>query len=195
MQTETHSALTSSQRGGTRREAIPSKNQKKQKKRSASHSGSDTELEDNVQMDVNEQPATSASSVPASTTAYESLAMIVGEGATDKRIIGNVHPLFDFQQNIARGDVVTKAVADLGKVIQEMITDSFSSQRFDEAIDCMKAMRETSLKVSWSYPKSFLVHQRVLVRRMRLKRGTRKRSHTFEYLDPYSSDHTGSFET
>jgi ATP-dependent DNA helicase 2 subunit 2 len=73
--------------------------------------------------------------------------MIVGQGAKSGRIIGNDHPLYDFNSNIARGDVVTKAVADLGEVIPEIVAESFSSQRFDEALECMKAMRNVALQV------------------------------------------------
>lgn len=78
--------------------------------------------------------------------------MVVGEGAKDNRIIGNVHPLYDFEQNISRGDVVSKAVEDLGNVIMEIVEGSFSSQRFQEALDCMKIMRKTAAEVrgAWS---------------------------------------------
>lgn len=74
--------------------------------------------------------------------------MVVGEGARDNRIIGNVHPLYDFEQNISRGDVVSKAVEDLGNVIIEIVEESFSSQRFQEALECMKIMRKTAVEVS-----------------------------------------------
>lgn len=73
--------------------------------------------------------------------------MVVGEGARDNRIIGNTHPLYDFEQNISRGDVVSKAVEDLGNVIMEIVEESFSSQRFQEALDCMKIMRKTAAEV------------------------------------------------
>jgi ATP-dependent DNA helicase 2 subunit 2 len=73
--------------------------------------------------------------------------MVVGQGAKPGRIIGNDHPLYDFKSNIARGDVVTKAVADLGQVIPEIVAESFSSQRFDEALECMKVMRDVALQV------------------------------------------------
>lgn len=86
-------------------------------------------------MDLDDKPAGLAAS------------MVVGEGARNNRIIGNIHPLYDFEQNIARGDVVTKAVADLGEVIPEILDDSFSSQRFEEALDCMKVMRKTAVEV------------------------------------------------
>lgn len=63
------------------------------------------------------------------------------------RIIGNAFPLEDFKTNLERGDVVSKALTDMGAVIQEIVEESFSSQRYDEAVSCMKAMRDTALKV------------------------------------------------
>lgn len=83
-----------------------------------------------------------------SATAAPSFPTTVGAGAKPGRIIGNSHPLHDFKANLSRGDVVSKAVADMGAVIPEIVAESFSSQRFDEALDCMKAMRDTALKVS-----------------------------------------------
>ncbi|KAG8959142.1 ATP-dependent DNA helicase II subunit 2 [Tulasnella sp. 419] len=62
------------------------------------------------------------------------------------RIIGNADPLEDFRENLSRGDVVSKALEDMGDVIMEIVAESFSSQRYDEAIECMKAMRQTALE-------------------------------------------------
>ena len=63
------------------------------------------------------------------------------------RIIGRTHPLKDFKTNLSRGDVVTKAVEDLSAVITEIVMRPFANRRKDEMMECMKAMRDTCLKV------------------------------------------------
>ena len=63
------------------------------------------------------------------------------------RIIGLSFPLEDFRKNISRGDVVTKAVEDLGFVIQQVLTRPFSSRRHDEMLDCMRELRKVALEV------------------------------------------------
>lgn len=73
--------------------------------------------------------------------------MIVGEGSRAGRIIGNIHPLYDFEENTKAGDVVTLAVENMGEVIVEIVEESFSDQRFAEAIECMRAMRKMALEV------------------------------------------------
>ncbi|KAF8330432.1 SPOC domain-like protein [Cantharellus anzutake] len=73
-------------------------------------------------------------------------AFITGKAAKLDRIIGNAYPLRDFRENTARGDLVTKAVSDMGEVIPEIVESSFSSQRFEEALECMRAMRDMALK-------------------------------------------------
>ncbi|KAI1790424.1 SPOC domain-like protein [Ganoderma leucocontextum] len=62
------------------------------------------------------------------------------------RIIGLSFPLDDFKKNISRGDVVTKAVEDLGFVIQQILTKPFSSRRYDEMLDCMRELRRVALE-------------------------------------------------
>ncbi|KAG8851859.1 ATP-dependent DNA helicase II subunit 2 [Tulasnella sp. 330] len=62
------------------------------------------------------------------------------------RIIGNAFPLDDFKSNLERGDVVSKALQDMGDVITEIVEESFSTQRYDEALSCMKEMRNTALQ-------------------------------------------------
>ncbi len=72
--------------------------------------------------------------------------IVTGQDAKPGRIIGNAHPVHDFEENTARGDLVTKAVQDMGKVIPEIVESSFSSQRFQEALQCMRVMRDVALK-------------------------------------------------
>jgi hypothetical protein len=42
---------------------------------------------------------------------------------------------------------VSKAVEDMCAVIPEIVDASFSTQRYAEALDCMKELREVALKV------------------------------------------------
>ncbi|KAJ7585617.1 SPOC domain-like protein [Mycena floridula] len=62
------------------------------------------------------------------------------------RIIGATNPLKDFNINISRGDLVTKAVEDLAFVICSIIVKPFAGRRTAELEECMKAMRDTCLK-------------------------------------------------
>ncbi|KAL4064741.1 SPOC like C-terminal domain-containing protein [Scleroderma yunnanense] len=62
------------------------------------------------------------------------------------RIIGNTFPLRDFRKNLSRGDVVTKAVEDMGVVVREIVERPFSGRRKDEMIECLKVLRETCLR-------------------------------------------------
>ncbi|KAI6022554.1 SPOC domain-like protein [Pisolithus marmoratus] len=62
------------------------------------------------------------------------------------RIIGNTFPLKDFRTNLSRGDVVTKAVEDMGTVIREILERPFAGRRKDEMIECLRVLRETCLK-------------------------------------------------
>lgn len=62
------------------------------------------------------------------------------------RLVSNETPLEDFRRLIeGEGDVFRKAIQDLGQVVKENVESSFSRQAFPLAIDCLKAMRETSL--------------------------------------------------
>ncbi|KAF9229802.1 ku80-like protein [Gyrodon lividus] len=61
------------------------------------------------------------------------------------RIIGNTFPLKDFRRNLMQGDVVTKAVEDLGIVVREIVGRPFASRRMDEMVECLEALRETCL--------------------------------------------------
>lgn len=68
-------------------------------------------------------------------------------GRAPGRIIGTTYPLKDFQNNLARGDVVTKAVTDLANVVIEIVMQPFSSRRTDELLNCVRALRKTALEV------------------------------------------------
>lgn len=69
-------------------------------------------------------------------------------GRAPGRIIGAAFPLKDFRKNLKSGDLVTKAVEDLGEVIKEIVVKPFAMRRKAELLECMEALRETCLKVS-----------------------------------------------
>jgi ATP-dependent DNA helicase 2 subunit 2 len=71
----------------------------------------------------------------------------IDPGRAPGRIIGSTYPLADFQKNIAQGDLVSKAVEDLGAVVIEIVMKPFSSRRTGELMECMKVLRDVSLKV------------------------------------------------
>jgi ATP-dependent DNA helicase 2 subunit 2 len=62
------------------------------------------------------------------------------------RIIGFSYPLDDWRKNIAQGDVVSKAVEDMGYVIRGIVSRPFAERRHWEMIGCMRDMRETCLR-------------------------------------------------
>ncbi|KAF8171709.1 SPOC like C-terminal domain-containing protein [Mycena galopus ATCC 62051] len=62
------------------------------------------------------------------------------------RIVGNTRPLDDFKANIARGDMVSKAVEDLGAVVTEIVMCPFANRRSAELMECMETLRDTCLK-------------------------------------------------
>ncbi|KAG2046414.1 SPOC domain-like protein [Suillus hirtellus] len=79
-------------------------------------------------------------------TPERSMSPDVDPGRAPGRIIGSTYPLRDFKTNLAQGDVVTKAVEDIGVIIKEVVLRPFASRRHKEMIECMIAMRDTSLK-------------------------------------------------
>ncbi|KAI0668689.1 SPOC domain-like protein [Trametes maxima] len=70
----------------------------------------------------------------------------IGRNREPGRIIGFTYPLADFRKNIAQGDVITKAVEDLGYVIKEVTIRPFSSRRHGEMVKCMHELRKVSLE-------------------------------------------------
>ncbi|KXN84807.1 ATP-dependent DNA helicase II subunit 2 [Leucoagaricus sp. SymC.cos] len=79
-------------------------------------------------------------------TPARSVSPQIDPGRAPGRIIGSTYPLKDFEKNLAQGDVVTKAVADLSDVIIEIVLRPFASRRSKEMIECMKSLRDTCLK-------------------------------------------------
>ena len=62
------------------------------------------------------------------------------------RIIGLAKPLADFKDNISQGDVVSKAVEDLGWVVTEVVLRPFAGRRHAEMIECLTELREVCLQ-------------------------------------------------
>lgn len=62
------------------------------------------------------------------------------------RIIGMATPLADFKNNISQGDVVSKAVEDLGWVVKEVVLRPFAARRHAEMIECLNKLREACLQ-------------------------------------------------
>ncbi|GLB36606.1 putative SPOC domain-like protein [Lyophyllum shimeji] len=102
--------------------------------------------EEELLLDKVKKPATPprATKHPLPTPA-RSLSPEVDPGRAPGRIIGSTFPLADFRKNLAQGDVVTKAVEDLSAVIIELVMRPFASRRSEELLECMRALRETSL--------------------------------------------------
>ncbi|KAJ6519234.1 ku80-like protein [Mycena sanguinolenta] len=79
-------------------------------------------------------------------TPARSLSPEFDPGRAPGRIVGNTRPLDDFKANIARGDMVSKAVEDLGAVITEIVMRPFANRRAAELLECMDTLRDTCLK-------------------------------------------------
>ncbi|KAF7367429.1 SPOC domain-like protein [Mycena sanguinolenta] len=79
-------------------------------------------------------------------TPARSLSPEFDPGRAPGRIVGNTRPLDDFKANIARGDMVSKAVEDLGAVITEIVMRPFANRRTAELMECMDTLRDTCLK-------------------------------------------------
>jgi len=62
------------------------------------------------------------------------------------RIIGMAAPLADFKNNISQGDVVSKAVEDLGWVVKEVVLRPFAGRRHAEMTKCLTELREVCLQ-------------------------------------------------
>ncbi|GBE78688.1 ATP-dependent DNA helicase II subunit 2 [Sparassis crispa] len=65
-------------------------------------------------------------------------------GLRPGRVVGSRHPLKDFHDNLARGDIVTKSVEDLAAVIKEITVRPSESHRMDELLECMQELRKVS---------------------------------------------------
>uniref|UniRef100_A0A8H7Y8Y4 ATP-dependent DNA helicase II subunit 2 n=1 Tax=Psilocybe cubensis TaxID=181762 RepID=A0A8H7Y8Y4_PSICU len=90
-------------------------------------------------------PEASSSSRPPLPTPARSMSPNA-EDNSPARIISNARPLEDFKENIAQGDVVSKAVKDLAEVVVEEVLKPFATRRADEMVECMVVLRKTCLE-------------------------------------------------
>ncbi|KAF8272335.1 SPOC like C-terminal domain-containing protein [Lactarius quietus] len=72
--------------------------------------------------------------------------MVVDSQRAPGRIIGMAAPLTDFKHNISQGDVVSKAVEDLGWVVKEVVLRPFAQRRHAEMIECLNKLRKVCLQ-------------------------------------------------
>ncbi|KAM6497865.1 SPOC domain-like protein [Amanita muscaria] len=70
----------------------------------------------------------------------------IDPGRIPGRIIGTTDPLKDFRKNLEQGDIVTKAVEDMGFVISDIVMKPFSWRRNSELMECLREMRNVALK-------------------------------------------------
>jgi len=107
---------------------------------------SDTETEEEDLL-LNKKPALDGKRpVNNLPTPARSLSPDIDPKRAPGRIVGSTFPLADFRANITQGDIVSKAVEDLGFVIREIVMKPFSSRRTEELLQCMKVLRDVSLK-------------------------------------------------
>jgi len=106
---------------------------------------SETESESDGELLLESKPKPSAPALPTPTASPEPEP---DPQRAPGRIIGNAYPLRDFRQNLKHGDVVTKAVEDLGVVVREIVRRPFASRRKDEMVECLKELRQECLIVS-----------------------------------------------
>ncbi|KAH9836702.1 SPOC like C-terminal domain-containing protein [Rhodofomes roseus] len=131
---------SSAQLGGTSQhsqsQTLRTQSFRQAKKQDDSETESETEEEEELLLD--RKPTNRALPTPAPEEPER--------GQAPGRIIGSTYPLEDFRANMARGDVVTKAVEDLGAVIKEIVLRPFASRREDEMIQCLRELRRVCLE-------------------------------------------------
>ncbi|KAK2462108.1 hypothetical protein APHAL10511_006571 [Amanita phalloides] len=117
------------------------------------HVGKQEGLED--QKPTTDQHGQRTMTVPMPARPASSQAKVTQHGKDDKEIhagrapgliIGTTDPLKDFRQNLKRGDVVSKAVKDMGYIIGDIVMRPFAWRRTDELMECLREMRSTALK-------------------------------------------------
>ncbi|KAF8547086.1 SPOC domain-like protein [Imleria badia] len=104
---------------------------------------SETESESDGELLLESKPKSKTPGLPTPTVSPEPEPNVQ---RAPGRIIGNAYPLKDFRQNLKQGDVVTKAVEDLGVVVREIVGRPFASRRKDEMVECLKVLREACLR-------------------------------------------------
>lgn len=154
--TSSQLARASSQAVSQRITASPTNANKRAVKKA--DSDSETESEDEAEDILPDQKAApspaknprprdeDALMTPARSVSPERI-QVVDPGRAEQRIIGITDPLADFVQNLAVGDLVTKAMFDMGFIIADVVMRPFSRRRSKEMLECMKKMRQTAVEV------------------------------------------------
>ena len=128
----------------------PGRSQAQKKKAENDDDSSATEPEDEEDLLLDAAPRKDRAPplpTPARSLSPDGSAIDIDRRRAPGRIVGASFPLEDFRANIARGDVVTKAVEDLAFIIQQVVVKPFASKRFDEMLECMYELRKVSLEV------------------------------------------------
>ncbi|TFK47939.1 SPOC domain-like protein [Heliocybe sulcata] len=103
---------------------------------------SETEDDDDDYVLLDRKPQLQSPNLP--TPAPDSLER--DTGMEPGRIVGRTHPLEDFKRNLVNGDLVSKAVEDLGWVVKDIVSKPFASRRTEELLQCLRELREVCLK-------------------------------------------------
>jgi ATP-dependent DNA helicase 2 subunit 2 len=132
----------------SRTQSLHASSPEKERRRVTKRGGSDTEDEDGGlllgETTAREPYSANASALPTpNRSASPDLEIDERE---EGPIIGFSYPLGDWRKTIAKGDLVSKAVEDMGYVIREIVGRPFAERRHGEMIECMRGMRETCLR-------------------------------------------------
>jgi len=142
------SAPVPGRRQNQSRTQSPHRSSPENQRRLSKKSGSDTEDEDDhLLLGAMTAPDPDSKNASALPTPDRSASPDLGiDEREEGRIIGFSYPLNDWVKNLARGDVVSKAVEDMGYVIREIVNRPFAERRHGEMIECMREMREMCLR-------------------------------------------------
>ncbi|KAI0641157.1 SPOC domain-like protein [Trametes meyenii] len=147
-QSPTQSRVLARSQSQSQQQTTPSRTQKKPSGNDSDSSQTepeeDEEDEEELLLEAKHRPERTAPlPTPARSLSPDTR---IGRNREPGRIIGLTYPLDDFKKNIAQGDVVTKAVEDLGYVIKQALIRPFASRRHDEMLECMHELRKVSLE-------------------------------------------------
>ncbi|KAI0770992.1 SPOC domain-like protein [Trametes elegans] len=148
-QTQTQRPSQMQSRGVTQQRTSPSQTQKKVAGNDSDNSATEPEDEEEEELLLDSvstrkpEPRPAPLPTPARSLSPDAR---VDRNRPPGRIVGFTYPLDDFKKNIARGDVVTKAVEDLAFVVTEVVVRPFATRRFDEMLECMHELRKVSLE-------------------------------------------------
>ncbi|KAI0039555.1 SPOC domain-like protein [Auriscalpium vulgare] len=131
-----------------RKPASPSSSRVKQTHPSKNDNNSETEPESDEEgaLLLDRKADTGKDAHPNNVPLTPSPEPDIDPGRAPGRIVGTTDPLGDFKKNVARGDVVSKAVEDLGWAVKEVVLRPFTSRRYEEMLKCLRTLRQTCLE-------------------------------------------------